>query len=33
MFKEGLLRSDSPHGVWEIDDAGLKGLKKKDTAN
>lgn len=29
MVKEGLLRSNSPYGVWEIDDAGLEELKKK----
>jgi hypothetical protein len=29
MVKEGLLRSDSPRGVWEISDAGVQYLKVK----
>ncbi len=29
MVNEGLLRHDSPHGVWEITDAGRKMLKKQ----
>lgn len=28
MVKEGLLKSDSPRGVWEISEAGSKWLKK-----
>ena len=28
MVKEGLLRADSPRGVWEIAEAGSKWLKK-----
>lgn len=33
MVKEGLLRSGSPHGIWEIDDAGLEELRKRDKTN
>lgn len=29
MVNEGLLKDDSPHGVWEITDAGRKMLKEK----
>jgi hypothetical protein len=28
MVRQGLLRSDSPRGVWEINDAGREWLKK-----
>ena len=27
MVKEGLLRSNSPRGVWEISDVGVKFLQ------
>jgi hypothetical protein len=27
MVKEGLMRSNSPHGVWEISDAGRRFLR------
>jgi len=27
MIKDGFLKSDSPHGVWEISDKGLQKLK------
>ena len=30
MIKEGLLKEDSPHGVWEISDAGRRRLRKAD---
>ena len=28
MVKEGLLKSNSPHGIWEITEAGCKALNK-----
>ena len=28
MVKEGLLKSNSPHGIWEITEAGRKALNK-----
>ena len=28
MVKEGLLKSNSPHGVWEISEAGRQALAK-----
>ncbi len=30
LVREGLMRSDSPHGVWEISDAGRKALENDD---
>jgi len=33
LVREGLLKGDSPHGVWEITEAGRRELKKlSDTA-
>lgn len=29
MVQEGLLKADSPHGVWEISDRGREALKLK----
>ncbi len=29
MVKEGLLKPTSPHGIWEITEAGRKALKKE----
>lgn len=31
MVKEGLLKSDSPRGVWEITEAGMQRLKEDAT--
>lgn len=30
MVKEGLLRSNSPRGVWEISDRGVEFLRDKN---
>jgi hypothetical protein len=30
MVKEGLLRSNSPRGVWEISDRGIEFLQDKN---
>ncbi|MEW6526392.1 MAG: winged helix-turn-helix domain-containing protein [Spirochaetota bacterium] len=27
LVREGLMKSDSPHGIWEITEAGKKWLK------
>ncbi|WP_369017266.1 winged helix-turn-helix domain-containing protein [Thermatribacter velox] len=32
LVREGLMKSDSPHGIWEISEAGRKWLKNKSTA-
>ena len=29
MVKEGLLKADSPRGVWEISDKGRAALKEQ----
>lgn len=31
MIKEGLLKADSPRGVWEITDAGRRALAAEET--
>lgn len=31
MVKEGLLRNDSPRGIWEISEQGLETLQKRDS--
>ncbi|MCX7666047.1 MAG: winged helix-turn-helix domain-containing protein [Gemmataceae bacterium] len=30
MVKEGLLRNDSPRGIWQISEAGISYLKSED---
>jgi len=33
MVKEGLLRNDSPRGVWQISDAGVRFLQSESGSN
>jgi len=30
LVREGLMKSDSPHGIWEISDSGRKALQNED---
>jgi hypothetical protein len=30
LVKKGLMKSDSPHGIWEIDEKGRELVQKKD---
>ncbi len=30
LVREGLMKSDSPHGIWEISDSGRKALRNEN---